>query len=233
MEKTRNARGHKKLFVILCCAVIGVLLVVGVVWIGKMIGASKPLPQPTGLTTTTLANGNTMVSVDKLPNATGYLFSVTEQGATTPTTLKTTLPEFDATLLLQSPNTYTISCQYLGAQPTNASQIVSITHTTIHQLATPQIAFADGILSVTYTDTFTQNINLVFTLYYTVGLELKTSTAFVSTFNLNNTSITGTYNLAQIIGQSGQFEISVQVSTTNNNFFSTSLPSNKIVVDLE
>ena len=211
--------------VIIAIIVIVAILAVGGGLLGLgVLGPKQPtLSTPTGLQVIEFADGTKKIYVDRHSDASGYLFSVQKAGETTSHDTQSTANEFNANTILADAATYSIVCQYVGANKTYKSPKATITYKSTITLNSPELTLGtgenQGKLFVNTFDHYEDTLNLKYTLHYTLGNEIKTSTNFTTVHNNKHGLANLWFDLSTVITQKGAYSLCVQITELDNEYY--------------
>ena len=214
----------KKKVIIAIIVIVAILAVGGgVLALGVLSPKDPKLSAPTGLQVIELADGTKKIYVDRHSDASGYLFSVQKEGSTISHDTQGPANEFNANTILADRATYSIVCQYVGENKNNKSPKTTITYKSTITLNAPQLSLGTGEnigkLFVNTFDHYQDALDFKYTLYYTQGGEIKTSTDFTTTHTNNHGLASLWFDLSEVFTKQGAYSLSVQISALNNEYY--------------
>ena len=214
----------KKGWIIFIAIFVGLIVGIAAYFIiTHQIEINKKLATPTNLQVHTVSTGQVIVIVDECEKAQKYEFTITENGSSFPSTVISTVNSYDITAICNNPNTYTVTCRYLG-QTNKAHSDVSetCTVTTQRKLKTPEIyKIEDKKLYFKFNENLPSTVEYTFQMIYQTTLDGTPSylTEYTPITQDNNGAITGYFDLSELVEV--EYRIAVKAITTTEFYISS------------
>lgn len=222
----KKKKKSKKGWIITLSIILAVGVGVAAFFIIKhQIEINKKIETPTGLCVQRVSTNQLIVLVDEHPRAEKYEFKIIANGSTIPSTVVSNAPSYDITAICNIPNSYTITCRYLGLTEKAHSEFCeSCTARTERKLITPTIIkIEEKKLYFSFNETLRSEVSYSLQLIYQAKLSGTPEflTTYMSITDDHNSAITGYFDLSDLTEK--EYSVSLRAITEEEYYISSDI----------